>query len=331
MADGPQLNPTVDFLAGTLAGIAGLVGGFPFDTVKVRLQMPELAERYRGSTARAIVTIVQEERVLGLYKGISSPLLTVALMNGLVFASYSSFLRLQLQGADTASSSLTQITLAGIGSGVVSAVVTTPTELIKIRQQQFTGVSTARGVAADIVKAGGLSGLYRGAVSTALRDCGYGAYFAAVRASHICCDTRVVHGYRLHLCRQYEATTRVLAVPGEERAGWPVLVAGGVAGVVGWLVTFPMDVVKTRVQGSGPGAFPSSASPLLGASPVFPGSSLANAPENPYRTTWSTIVHSYRREGLRVFYRGLAPTLIRAVPVNMVTFAVFEAVVNAFG
>lgn len=76
---------------------------------------------------------------------------------------------------------------------------------------------------------------------------------------------------------------------------------------VGWLVTFPLDVVKTRVQGSGPGALLSSASPLLAGSN-------APSPVNPYRTTWSTIVHSYRSEGLRVFYHGLAPTLVRWVP-----------------
>ncbi|KAK7031463.1 mitochondrial carrier domain-containing protein [Favolaschia claudopus] len=300
MAAAADLNPAVDFFAGTLAGLGGLVAGFPFDTVKVRLQTPELAGHYRGSLPRTIATIVREERIFGLYKGITSPLLTFALMNGLVFASYKFFLRLQcpLEG----NASLTQITLAGMGSGFVSAVITTPTELIKIRQQQCIGKSTARGVAAGIFKAGGIAGLYRGALSTALRDSGYGAYFAS-----------------------YEAAMRVLAPLDINRTGWPVLVAGGVAGIVGWLVTFPLDVVKTRVQGSGVGALQVS-----GIESIVARSS-NTLQVNPYRTTWSTIVNSYRAEGLAVFYRGLTPTLIRAVPVNMVTFGIFELVVNAFG
>ncbi|KAJ7065332.1 carnitine/acyl carnitine carrier [Mycena amicta] len=293
-----MVNPTVDFVAGTLAGTAGLVAGFPFDTVKVRLQTPQLSAHYDGSTARAIATIVREERVVGLYKGIASPLLAVALMNGLVFASYNFFLRLQCPGS-TEEASLAQIALSGVGSGIVSAIVTTPTELIKIRQQQCIGYTTAHGVAADILRSGGLPGLYRGALATALRDCGYGAYFVS-----------------------YEATARLLSKPGETRQGWPVLVAGGVAGIVGWLATFPLDVVKTRIQGSGPGV-DAVFTPLLG-NPDAPRT-------NPYRTTWSAIVNSYRNEGFSVFYRGLAPTLIRAVPVNMVTFAVFEAVVSAPG
>lgn len=32
---------------------------------------------------------------------------------------------------------------------------------------------------------------------------------------------------------------------------------------------------------------------------------------NPYRTTLSTIINSYRAEGISVFYKGLSPTLIR--------------------
>lgn len=131
----------------------------------------------------------------------------------------------------------------------------------------------------------------------------------------------------------------------------------------GWLFTFPFDVVKTRVQGSFDGSIPDthsfthqaphspspsptprhtspssltrvpvSASPLLSyPSPAPSGVGVSVGPDlYPYRTTWSTIVHSYRTEGIRVFFRGLAPTLIRAIPVNMVTFGTFEAIVHAF-
>jgi hypothetical protein len=67
----------------------------------------------------------------------------------------------------------------------------------------------------------------------------------------------------------------------------------------------------------------------------------------PYRTTWSTIVVSYREEGLPVFVAGLAPTLWRyatqnkyiypqliisfsAVPMTIVTFAVHDLIITAF-
>ncbi|KAG5641318.1 hypothetical protein DXG03_005539 [Asterophora parasitica] len=84
-----------------------------------------------------------------------------------------------------------------------------------------------------------------------------------------------------------------------------------------------------------PAPRPSNAlTPLLGANTAAANSSIPkHTPTlndtHPYRTTLSTIVNSYRANGWRVFYRGLAPTLIRAIPVNMVTFATFEAVVKA--
>jgi solute carrier family 25 carnitine/acylcarnitine transporter 20/29 len=79
-----------------------------------------------------------------------------------------------------------------------------------------------------------------------------------------------------------------------------MLLAGGVAGVVGWLATFPLDVVKTRIQGSSAAAPEPSHATATHAPPA-----------HPYRTMLSTITHSYRSEGPGVFFRGLAPTLIR--------------------
>ncbi|KAJ3576537.1 hypothetical protein NP233_g368 [Leucocoprinus birnbaumii] len=283
--------------------MASLAVGFPLDTVKVRFQDPAIATRY-SSTFNAITTIIREEKFIGLFKGISSPMASVALMNGLVFASYQFLMKLQLESPET-TPTLAQIALAGAGSGIVSSIITTPIELIKIRQQSSFARTTARSVAWQIYRTHGLRGLYRGVTATALRDCGYGAYFFA-----------------------YEATCRLLAtstpplVPADHSSillevendvnqlSWPVLLlAGAVAGVVGWFATFPLDVVKTRIQGSYVDRqhHAISTTPLLDR-PV-PGHKID--PSHPFRNTFSTIVYSYKTEGFSVFFRGLGPTLIR--------------------
>ncbi|KAH9951069.1 mitochondrial carrier [Amylocystis lapponica] len=303
----PSIDPALDFFAGTVAGMTALAVGFPLDTVKVRFQNPSVALKYH-STMNAVFTILREERVRGLYRGIASPMVSCAPLNGLVFASYRSLMKAQL-GEDEDIPTLTQITLAGAGSGIIASLITTPTELIKIHQQsllpsEVSAITSRSGVRAhyvvlQILKTHGIKGLYRGITATALRDIGYGVYFAT-----------------------YEATLRYFpsppplhdntSLPSEADSmiashSWPaLLLAGGLAGITGWLVTFPFDVIKTRMQ-----------------------CTLADTPGNPYRNTWSTTMSSYRTEGLGVFFRGLAPTIIRAIPVNMVTFATFEAVVHA--
>ncbi|KAF4610872.1 hypothetical protein D9613_007212 [Agrocybe pediades] len=314
--EGNGLNPTVDFVAGTIAGMASLVVGFPFDTVKVRFQNPEISSRYR-STFQAITTIVREERFIGLYKGITSPLATVALMNGLVFASYRFLLKLQLPTPETVPT-ITQIALAGAGCGIISSIITTPTELIKIRQQSQLTQTTARQVAFQIFREAGVRGLYRGITATALRDCGYGAYFAAYEATCRYFSSPITTPNSSTVIAQLENEYTSLS--------WPaLLLAGGVAGIAGWVATFPLDVVKTRMQGSHPILTPSPSPPGVTA-PLLKPSDMKDS--NPYRSVSSTILNSYREEGIKVFFRGLSPTLIRAIPVNMVTFAVFEAVVH---
>ncbi|KAI0737288.1 mitochondrial carrier [Daedaleopsis nitida] len=303
--NGKAINPAVDFFAGTVAGMAAVAVGYPFDTVKVRFQNPHIASKYR-STTHAFLTIVREERIRGLYRGIAAPLAGAPPLNGIVFASYRSLLRAQLDSDDT-TPTLTQINLAGAGTGIISSLITTPAELIKVHQQSLVRTSPASSALSDldvirhIWRTHGVRGFYRGITATALRDVGYGAYFAAYEAT-------LRFWPRPHRPTDHRRADSPSAEVDSTLAthSWPALLAaGGTAGVAGWVVTFPFDVVKTRVQ-----------------------STPAGAPDNPYRSTWSTIAASYRAEGVGVFFRGLAPTLIRAVPVNMVTFVTFEAVVH---
>ncbi|KAF9779223.1 carnitine/acyl carnitine carrier [Thelephora terrestris] len=296
-----RLDPRLDFFAGTVAGMAALTVGQPFDTVKVRFQDPKTSLRYSG-TFNAVSTIIREERFSGLYKGIMPPMATCALLNGLVFSSYRFLMKAQLSD-DQAIPSLTQIFLAGAGTGMLGAIVTTPTELVKIRQQALLTPISTRQMLRQIIQQNGIRGLYRGITATGLRDTGYGSYFFAYEATCRYFSQPVYSHSNSDLIQSIESDLHT--VP------WPaLLLAGGVAGVAGWITTFPFDVVKTRIQTT-------SASQTKKG--LFHGGGV----------TLSKIAQIWKDEGIRVFWRGLAPTLIRAIPVNMVTFGAFEAITHA--
>ncbi|WVO17368.1 hypothetical protein L204_105060 [Cryptococcus depauperatus] len=294
------ISPMIDFTAGVIAGAAGLVVGQPFDVVKVRYQTPQYMGRY-GSTFSALGAIVKEEKVRGLFKGITSPMAGIAFM--------------QLSAYPTNEPTLGQIFLAGAGSGVVASVLTCPTELVKIRQQSAPPHLTLStwSVFKSILRTDGLRGIFRGLSATALRDLAYGPYFCTYEAS-----LRFFKWVRKpplppsHHSPGHEGHTLIDEAEMELRSGlsWPeLLAAGGIAGVLAWVATFPVDVFKTRMQGA-----------------TWSSQTEQNAGTK-LQTFRQVVAESLRKEGWRVMFAGLGPTLIRYT--NMVIFLTFEGCVTA--
>ncbi|KAI5767806.1 SLC25A29 [Gulo gulo luscus] len=272
----------LDFLAGCAGGVAGVLVGHPFDTVKVRLQVqsPEKPQ-YRG-TLHCFQSIIKQESVLGLYKGLGSPLMGLTFINALVFGVQGNTLR--ALGQDTP---LHQF-VAGAAAGAIQCVICCPMELAKTRLQvQDAGPARPyRGslhCLAHIYRREGLRGVNRGMGSTLLRETpSFGVYFLA-----------------------YDVLTRALGCePGEPLLVPKLLLAGGTSGILSWLSTYPVDVVKSRLQADG----------------------LRGAPR--YGGFVDCVRQSYRAEGWRVFTRGLASTLLRAFPVNAATFATVTVVLT---
>lgn len=82
--------------------------------------------------------------------------------------------------------------------------------------------------------------------------------------------------------------------------------AGGFAGTFSWMVTFPIDVVKSRLQMDG-----------------------VNGPSQ-YRGITDCVRQCYRAEGYKFFCRGLNSTLIRAFPMNAVCFLVVSTILKVY-
>jgi len=80
---------------------------------------------------------------------------------------------------------------------------------------------------------------------------------------------------------------------------------GGLAGEALWLSSYPFDVIKSKMQTDGFGK------------------------EQRYKTMRDCFAQTYRGEGLRGFWRGIVPTLLRAMPVSAGTFATVELAMRA--
>ncbi|GMH82994.1 hypothetical protein TrVE_jg9802 [Triparma verrucosa] len=214
-----------DLFSGSLAGGAGCILGHPLDTIKVRMQanpaqFPTLAQ--------SITRTLAHEGVKGLFKGLAPPLGSIAIYQAVCFASFSPALSLLTPFAASKATS-NHLFLAGCASGLATVLVTTPTDLLKIKLQTKTAVthhqSSIKQMLLSIIKNEGLTGLYKGASATAIRDTwSTGLYFVVYHT----------------LCRRGK----------EEKYNGDLveLVAGGVAGMTAWGLCLPADVVKTRLQ-----------------------------------------------------------------------------------
>lgn len=258
-----------------------------------------------------------------------SPIIGLAGLNAILFVSYGNILRFLERNNRYSSDpnnfgppvpSLSQVFIAGCGAGVACFLLSAPTDLVKIQAQMSKGSRSSIQVAKDIFRRGGITGFFQGGMITILRDApSYGVYFAV-----------------------YEGLKRSLKVEGGDASGenaWKLLLAGGFAGTISWGCIYPLDVIKSRMQMQivQPSSQTSFAYQTNNAQPVRYYSSTASTTSSTfqayttpqYRSTWDCAIRSWKTEGARVFVRGMGPTVLRAFPVNAVTFWVYEVIAAA--
>ncbi|CEH19576.1 Mitochondrial carrier protein [Ceraceosorus bombacis] len=378
-------SPLVDFIAGTAGGVGSLLAGHPFDTVKTRLQTQSSAAQasyaapafpqegahdgsarrtYRSAT-HAFRVIVQDEKLFGLYKGVTSPMLGVAVMNASVFGVYGLAIRCLQASAlfghrddaegYPAEPSLAQVFLAGAASGVISALITSPIELVKIREQlDFTPKasssshalrpSSTMSVVQAIWSEGGLRAIYRGLGATCIRDVGYVSdrmddlyQLSRLRTDSQNCAFQGPYFFTYEYLNRWILTTHDRPLHGSALEGLSnveLALSGAIAGIVGWMSTFWADTVKTRIQASklplqaraGDAGVASADRMRLCGGEQHSEGSVAHDRSRGFMAQ-ARCVH--QEGGLRGFWKGAGPTILRAIPVNATLFIVYEATKDA--
>lgn len=266
--------------------------GSPLDTLKVRAQLATSSEG--ASLAVAARTLIRTEGLSGLFKGASAMALAQAPINATIFGAnhFATLWMQERQGG--APLSIPQLFVGGSFSGMMQSLVLSPFELIKTQQQMHS--VGRRGAHRSLVEVMGTItqqlgplGLYRGMSATLLRD---GPTFGLY-----------------FLVYERARTTIHDALSGDEN-NWghrqgSILAAGGLAGAASWAVALPADVVKSNIQGA----------PL-------------DAPKSTLRV-FTVASRILREDGLKGFFRGFVPCVLRSIPVNAVTFLVLEGLRDA--
>ena len=271
-----KMEALKDFLSGGVGGGCLVLVGQPFDNIKVQLQASG-STKTTMSAAREIYSS-SPKGLLNFYRGASPIFLGVAPVFAVCFLAFAQAKGVikNIAGIQHDNDlSLFLIGVAGSFTALPTTILLAPGERIKIVMQTDSSSGSAIAVAKKIVQSGGIKSLFRGSSMTLVRD-GFGSlgYFST-----------------------YEGVKRAAGSSGPSKnSSFTVLLAGGLAGVVNWIIALPFDVLKTRIQQS------QSSTDTL---------SLAK-----------TLLQT---EGIRGLYRGLFPVLLRAFPANAACFYGMES------
>jgi solute carrier family 25 carnitine/acylcarnitine transporter 20/29 len=193
-----------------------------------------------------------------------------------------------------------KIFLCGMAAGMVQTIFLCPMEHIKCRVQVDT-THKYRGTAHacySIIQEHGIKALNRGMGATLCREVpSFGMYFVSYD---------IVKVYIEKMLQQMNTnnSSNNAAANNNEHAHAYIAsaLAGGISGVLAWLVTYPFDVIKTQIQ----------TSPL----------------EHVSKGTWVVGRELVQTHGWKYMFRGLGVCLFTAVPVNAVIFPTYEYVLE---
>lgn len=273
-------------VAGASAGITTSIVTCPLDVVKVRIQgqVPAASPRTdwrRMGMFRSLRHILRTEGLRGWYHGLGTTMLTYIPTMTIYFPTYTAaktFYSARL-GADIYSPRVH--VLAAMTAGGVNNVLIQPMWLVRTRLMTQTNHGTPLQVARAVVREEGLRALYKGMGSSML------GFF--------------------HIVIQFPLYERLKLVQRRDLLGHntaaQIVLASIVSKVCATLLTYPHEVIRTRLQ-------------------------LQTTGVPKYRGIMDAVRTILREEGWRGMYGGLQITLVRVIPNSAITFLTYEMVLQ---
>merc|ERR1719461_2591991 len=194
--------------------------------------------------------------------------------------------------------SLSDTCLVGSVCGMILAPVMTPVEYIKIQLQADKHIDGQmfgrkyKNMFDATFKAVQSRAIFRGYLAMTMRLApAWGVYLGVYDGFNRWYDQRATLG-KIDTLSSLSASTRVIF-------------AGGTAGIVSWIVSYPQDYIKTQIQ----------AADIKKWNYTHSKQKISKPPR-----IRDVIELTWHKHGIRGFFKGLTPCLIRAFPANLTNF-----------
>lgn len=287
-----------DLFSGAVGGIAQVLIGQPFDIVKVRLQT---TSRYTGALDCA-TQILRNEGAASFYKGTLTPLVGIGACVSVQFGGFH-YARRYFERQNNASSSALpgsapaplsygQYYAAGAFAGIANTPLSSPIEHIRIRLQ---------------TQPHGADRLYSGPIDCIRKLSSHNGVLAGLYRGTSVTWLREAQAYGMwFLSFEYlmQNDAKRNQVERKEIPTWKIAAYGGLAGEMLWLSSYPFDIIKSRMQTDGFGD------------------------KQVYKSMRHAFAQTWKQDGALGFWKGIGPTLLRAMPVSAGTFATVELVMR---
>ncbi|KAK6465368.1 mitochondrial carrier domain-containing protein [Scheffersomyces coipomensis] len=314
----PQVKAWVHFVAGGIGGMVGAVVTSPLDVIKTRLQSDVYHSMYNQTpkSKNPLIQTVQHLKETGsvirqlyinegyraLFKGLGPNLVGVIPARSINFFTYGSTKSFITENFSNGQEATWIHLVSGINAGFVTSTATNPIWLIKTRLQldktKGKHYKNSWDCLKHVVKNEGISSLYKGLSASYLGGVESTLQWVLYEQMRMFINKRSIE---LHGTDPNNKTTRDHVLEWSARSG-----AAGAAKFIASLITYPHEVVRTRLRQA----------PL----------------ESTGKPKYTGLIQCFRlvikEEGLASMYGGLTPHLLRTVPNSIIMFGTWELIVR---